>query len=454
MKRTFTYLLIACATSFMLLISSCKKDHTGTSLPTITIPGSGTIYDFGTVVVGQTSTPKNFQLSGTNLTGPVTVTSSTDYTISLDNTSFSTSLSIPASEVASGKTLYVRFSPSTYGVNNGTVTFESAGANTLNLDVTGTGGIQQTYTSFSSERLAFGTGLSQSAEHQYTLPPDVSHVNKINMYVKLRCPSNNCGDWDVYAHIQIKDPSSGEWYEMGRYITPYGIDNHTTGRGFEIDVTDFKSLLQGTVTLRAFIEVWTSDGWLLSVDFDYLEGTPDYPYYAISKVLQYNQNSLEGVIYGENASAFDLTKTISIPANAEATSLRTIITGWGEATPYDAGNRPCAEWCFRTHNILINGANTFSHYMGPIGCASNVVANQGGNWTPDRAGWCPGMAVPVRENQFATSMAGQSFTFEYSFQPWVNDLMSPNPNPHAYYAISTYVVAKSNTPIVKPTVID
>ena len=47
-----------------------------------------------------------------------------------------------------------------------------------------------------------------------------------------------------------------------------------------------------------------------------LGGTPDYNYYAISKVLQYNQHSLAGVIYGENATAFDLTKSVTIPANA------------------------------------------------------------------------------------------------------------------------------------------
>ena len=34
--------------------------------------------------------------------------------------------------------------------------------------------------------------------------------------------------------------------------------------------------------------------------------------------------------------------------------------------------------------------------MGPIGCGSNPISNQGGNWAPDRAGWCPGMVVPVR----------------------------------------------------------
>ncbi|MFT3910348.1 MAG: peptide-N-glycosidase F-related protein [Ferruginibacter sp.] len=194
------------------------------------------------------------------------------------------------------------------------------------------------------------------------------------------------------------------------------------------------------------------NGWLLSVDFDFLEGTPDYQYSSITKVLQYNENSLAGVIYGEDASSFDLTKTITIPTNAEAISFRTIITGWGEATPYDPGGRPCAEWCFRTHKIRINGADAFSHDLDEIGCATNPVNPQNGNDSDERAGWCPGMAVPVRENQLSSSMAGQSFTFEYYFTPWVNDLSSPNPNPHAYYAISNYVVVKSNTPIGKATV--
>lgn len=86
--------------------------------------------------------------------------------------------------------------------------------------------------------------------------------------------------------------------------------------------------------------------------------------------------------------------------------------------------------------------------------ATNPVQPQNGTWQYERAGWCPGMAVPVRTNQMATSMAGQKFDFEYSFAPWVNDMQSTASNKHAYYAISTYVVVKSNTPIAKPIVED
>ena len=94
--------------------------------------------------------------------------------------------------------------------------------------------------------------------------------------------------------------------KLGRYITPYGVDNSALDRGFEIDVTDFKSLLEGNTELFARIETWGSDGWELSLDFDYVEGVPDYPYYAVSEVIGYDDWSTSGVVYGSDASAFDL----------------------------------------------------------------------------------------------------------------------------------------------------
>lgn len=309
------------------------------------------------------------------------------------------------------------------------------------------------YATYSKEHLAFGTGNSQTVEKTFSLHPSSENVDQIKMFIILDCPDGGCNAWDVYANIKVKDQNSGKWYEIGRYITPYGIDNSAVEKGFEIDVTDFKSLLSGDVDLRARIETWGADGWNLTVNFEVTTGIPDFQYYAVSDVITYDEWSTSGVPYGKEHS-FDLTKSISIPANAEETVLRTIISGWGHATPLDADGRPCAEWCFRTHHIKLDNAVAFAHAMEPLGCAANPVKNQGGNWTPDRAGWCPGMAVPVRNDTLSSSMAGQTMTFEYDYEDWITDGGTASGNEGAFYATSTFVIVKSNTAIQPAVVAD
>ncbi|OIQ30515.1 MAG: peptidase [Bacteroidetes bacterium MedPE-SWsnd-G2] len=335
------------------------------------------------------------------------------------------------------------------GQISGVLSLQNTDAVTVELNLSGEGTpVVHNYITFNSERLAFGGGYNQGAAQTFNLHSDLSNIGTINMYVQLRCPTGGCDEWDVYANVQVKDVASGEWYELGRYITPYWNDNSQLERGFVFDVTDFKSLLTGAAELRIFTECWNDRGYEVTLDFDYIEGTPDYPYYAVSRVMQYNGNSLAGVPYGV-AHSFDLNKNIAVPANSENTHLRTVISGWGHATPNDSDGRPCAEWCYRTHDVLINGNQEFQHDLAPLGCASNPVNNQEpGNWEPDRAGWCPGMEVPIRIDEFATAMAGTSFDFEYDFEDWTSNGEGGN----AFYAISTYVVVKSNTPIEKPIV--
>ena len=88
--------------------------------------------------------------------------------------------------------------------------------------------------------------------------------------------------------------------------------------------------------------------------------------------------------------------------------------------------------------------------MESIGCASNPINNEQnpGNWHQNRAGWCPGMVVPVRTNDLDPFLNGSPFVFEYDFQDWISNGAGGN----AFYAISTYVVVKSDSEI-NPAVI-
>jgi len=304
-----------------------------------------------------------------------------------------------------------------------------------------------TIKTFENVKVAFGEGLSQSAEGTFDFPANLDDIKTIKMYIKDICPNKECDEWDRYANLYAKDKTTGEWYELGRFINPYWVGNEKLERGYEIDVTDFKSILSGSTELKIYTETWLAKGRKYTVEFDFEKGTPDYKYSTIVPVFQYNKSSIDGVPYGTafDTNVFDLTKQINIPSGAEVAYLRTIISGWGHAT---VGN--CAEWCFRTHNISINGTQTFSHELKGIGCAQNPVNNQApGNWRPDRAGWCPGMVVPVRFDNIQKSMFGTAFNFEYKFQNWTAEVKDNN---NAYYAISTFVVVKSNSPINKPTI--
>lgn len=401
-----------------------------------------------------TSDYQKFTIKGEHLTSEITVSlSSDDYEISTNNIDYNTSITIPSNQSNNTTIIYVRFTPKKTGLGNifGTININNQEADNANIILTGKTAINGVinYLTFDKERVANGGGYSQTSRKTFTLHSDNTNIESIMMYVKLTCPDEGCDEWDVFANVKINDPISGEDYELARFITPYWNDNSQLIRGFEFDVTDFKSILIDEVELRIRTECWNAKGYEVSIDFDYKEGTPDYAYYAITRVFNYDNGSASGVPYGITHN-MDLTREISIPTNAESTYLRTFVHGWGQAEPADADGRRCAEWCYRTHQIKINGADTFEHSLDPLGCATNPVSNQDpGNWTADRAGWCPGMAIPTRIDEFTTSKAGETFSLEYSFEDWINDETKD-----AYYPISTFVVVKSNTQIERATVID
>ena len=397
------------------------------------------------------SSSLNLVVNGDNLVTSLDLSVTAGFVISLDDITFTNTLQIPADSANDDTVVYVKFKPTEVASITGVIAFKNAEVDDVEINLLGYGtAVTYNYKTFNQKAIAHLGGATRTAQGTFNLHTDLSNISKIKMFLQIDCPSSGCDDWDRFANVKVKDVSSGKWYELGRYITPYWTGTQQLARGLEFDVTDFKSLLTGSVDLRIMTDNWTTKADLISVEFDFIEGKPDYPYYAISEVLGFHSNSTgNGAIpYGVSHNR-DLDKQISIPSNAESTHLRTVISGWGHATPKDTNGRGCAEWCFRTHHIKINGSNTFEHYMGPIGCASNPVSNQSpGNWTPDRAGWCPGMAVPTRIDVLSSSMAGSNFSFEYDFEDWTNNMG----NGDAFYSTSTYVVVKSNSVIVKPTI--
>ena len=404
---------------------------------------------FENTMVNQISESQVIIIDAENTSSEVNISAPEGYEVSSDNSSFSQSFSF-VPEISNE--VYIRFTPAEAINYYSTLVISSNDiSNNININLFGLGTpLIHNYQAFQNQALGYGGGFSQSASQMFSLHDDLSEIQQIKMYLQIDCPSTGCDDWDRFANVKVKDQATGNWYEIARYITPYWVGTQQLQRGLEFDVTDFKSFLKDNVELRIYIENWTTKADIVSIDFDYIVGTPDYENYEVAEVLSLHSNSISGVPYGVTHN-LDLEKSIQIPSDSENIQFRTIISGWGHATPYDADGRPCAEWCFRTHDIKINGSNTFQHNLGPIGCSANPINNQNpGNWQPDRAGWCPGMAVPVRMNNLDTSYSGSTLSFEYDFEDWTSDGNGGN----AFYAISTYVIVKSNSEITAPIVTD
>ena len=112
--------------------------------PTPQLTVTGTINDFGSLQVGNTSASQTYNLSGTDLTGApgnITVSApSADFQVSNDNSTWSASVNIAyANSTLSATPVYVRFSPQSAGLKAGDVTNAGGSAATVNVAVSGTG---------------------------------------------------------------------------------------------------------------------------------------------------------------------------------------------------------------------------------------------------------------------------------------------------------------------------
>jgi hypothetical protein len=100
--------------------------------------------NFGKQNINTTSTAQTFVLNGYNLPNDATVTTAAPFSVSKDGTTYATSVTYSAAELAAGaKTVSVRYTPTTRAVDSGpqsgTVVVSSPGANSRTVTVTGSG---------------------------------------------------------------------------------------------------------------------------------------------------------------------------------------------------------------------------------------------------------------------------------------------------------------------------
>ncbi|MFT5512024.1 MAG: hypothetical protein ACI8SE_000418, partial [Bacteroidia bacterium] len=198
--------------------------------------------------------------------------------------------------------------------------------------------------------------------------------------------------------------------EIARYITPYGIGLDLGPEGFKwiYDVTDYASLLEGQVTFTA-----GNQQELIDIKFEMIEGTPARDLKEISYYINRESRSYRNMADDVN---FQNTE-IDIHPDAKTHKLVTRITGHGHNT--DDNTKPhCCEWADKQHYVKIDGKDALQWDIWQDDkCALNPIFDQGGNWAPPRAGWCP--AAPVDDYNFDITkhVTGNTVSLDYDIEP-------------------------------------
>lgn len=265
-------------------------------------------------------------------------------------------------------------------------------------------------------------------------PEGPEQWSQIIMHVSVDCPTTGCDPWDQAGKISLF--KSGQEYELGRFVTPYG----KACGPWDIDVTDFKTLLVGKQKLQSFIQVWGPSGWLLTVTFEFVKGTTANPFQTITPLW-----NTDYLIYGDPNIPYTLPNfNIPIDAHSSSANLRMTITGHGQGNTNNA-----AEFTNQTHHVYVNGSNAFNHNLWKANCGANSCNNQSGTWTLSRAGWCPGQGVtPIENNLTPSILPGSNLNIGYILQTYTNLLNTGyNGGSHTepYYRIHSYLVQSSDS---------
>jgi len=251
----------------------------------------------------------------------------------------------------------------------------------------------------------------------YAMPLHVGAFNDITANYQHNCVGT-CDTYDRVGGVMVRN-YRGEWMELFRYITPFGVECTAN-----LDVTDYTSVLQGIVEFELYFETWNGDGFNPTLTFEMTKGTPEYKYANVDEIW-YGTFS-----FGDYANQQPVpTVNYFFENTAEKASIKVMTTGhnWSSGTnnAYNTGN--AAEFLEATHHIFVNNTKEFDQHNwencnpNPYGCQP-----QNGTWTYPRSGWCPGSIPMVWDFDITSHISQGSINLFYQFDPNYIDECHPN----------------------------
>ncbi len=250
----------------------------------------------------------------------------------------------------------------------------------------------------------------QTRRAVFKFPEENKRYEKVLMYYTLKCDDRTtldkypCGEWDYLTYVNIYKDTT--FFEIGRYITPYGkrLDLGVDGFTWVQDVTDYQHLLKGDVDLSA-----GNTAELLDLKFIFIEGIPARDVISVRN-LWGGFSSYKYSDLSEDKALASITEDLD--KKAKNFVVRSRISGHGHY-----GDRNCCEWVAKEHYLFINGEKCFNWTVWKD-CGNNPIYPQGGTWQFDRGGWCPGTFVDTYDHEITPYLTSKKeVEIDYGIEP-------------------------------------
>lgn len=270
-------------------------------------------------------------------------------------------------------------------------------------------------------------------------PDAAKKYYKVYAYLTFQCPPGmTCGEWDYINDISIRRKGGvhGDTvnWEIGRFITPYGLQLSSTWKhGWYYDMTDFAPLLHDSVEIvyrHSGYEAQNGRGWIVNLNFFCIEGNPPF---EVNKIDTMWHGSFA---YGSAADPIENhldLRNVTLEPNTEAVALKIIQTGHGMDQPDN-----CAEFCPKQRTIKMDGSQVEKKYIWRE-CGFNSLFPQAGTWLYDRTNWCPGESVREDNLLFKGLSGGSSHSFDIDMEAYTSNAKTGS------WVFSTYL-AQYNQP--------
>ncbi|MEM9072392.1 MAG: peptide-N-glycosidase F-related protein [Myxococcota bacterium] len=278
------------------------------------------------------------------------------------------------------------------------------------------------------------TTTSRRLDRTVSLPDNLASFDTLAFDIELTCllTPDGCSEWDRIAHIFLCDDATCESSrEIIRWITPYSRPGR---RRWLVDATPLLGLLApGEQTFRMVFGPDWEEATERTVSVSARLSQRGVGERSMGAELAFRGGEFNSA-YNER-DPFRFTP----PAGTRRVEVVTLVSGHGQVEPFN-----CAEWCNHQHTFTANeGTPRRIDFEGEAGttngCAERaregVPPGQWGNWSPLRAGWCPGLPVPYHRFDITDDI---DLAAENELR-YVGNVMGEEPQ-GGTISLSTYVV--------------